>query len=227
MLRHVLIAALTVLTLTSCVSCVSTVPTDVLSSHWDATVGIDKLISVESPFDMLRIKYGGATAVAIASTDDATYFLTAGHVAASPTPGDVVILMLDGHVMRVLKSRLDGLDLALLRCDKQPLTPVSVAQTTPDLGTPVYTIGDAALKGKRLFNGYISEKVDVAESGDVVSFNAPVIGGMSGGGVFYDGKLIGITVLSHLCAGHHIASFAPVERIREFLADTEVAELID
>jgi len=129
--------------------------------------------------------------------------LTAAHC---QTTGNRVIIILSngnrvtGKVIAHKEQKRDGVDAAIIRLDSkvEGIDPVSFASDYPPDGTEVIVYGRALSSGNSKITKFRST-VDLRGDGswlDLVGGTA-AIGGESGGGVFYDGKCIGVVSRSN------------------------------
>lgn len=106
----------------------------------------------------------------------------------------------EGRVIAHRENEREGIDAAIIRLDStvEGISPVPVAADYPPDKTEVLVYGRAKASGSKEITRFRC-KVDLRGDGgwlDLIGDTA-AIGGESGGGVFYDGKLIGIVSRSN------------------------------
>lgn len=107
---------------------------------------------------------------------------------------------IEGKVIAKEENKGDGVDAAIIRLESKVIgiEPVPVASDYPPHNTEVLVYGRANASGNTKITRFRS-KVDLRGDGgwlDLVGDTA-AIGGESGGGAFYDGKLIGVVSRSN------------------------------
>lgn len=150
----------------------------------EANVSFDSVVSVS--IDQNNII---GSAVAINSTEDATYFLTCKHVAVE---NPRFVGYKGSHYKIITITCHDSLDIAVFKTEKVRITVVLFSIGFEEYDQ-VYSVGYPVGIGKVTAIGIINCPLPDIKNGWLCS--APAYKGNSGGGVFSkEGHLIGITV---------------------------------
>lgn len=196
------------------------------------------LLNVNGEFKDVEGAYVGS-GVIVGHVNDKTIIVTANHVCKEKSgkkiegyglimASDLNVITLDEkkHEATILLTDTSN-DVCTVIVDGYVGQPAEVSKENPPIGAEVYTVGaPSGVWGKDLANitsGYYSGIRTKPLGEDEKNFNQysiPVVGGQSGSGIFYRGKLIGI--ITHVLKKYPHVSWGPQAKHVEALVNKSV-----